>query len=193
MASDDLLNLFRENKTVLTAREVSLLWGPIGKDKIKSRLNYYVKTGALVSLRRGVYVKDKNNYDKLELATKIYTPAYVSLNTVLRNEGVVFQYYESIFVASYLSREIKCGGQNFVFRKFKNSILTNPLGLIKQGNYFIASKERAFLDTIYLYQSYYFDNLRSLDWQKCFELLPIYQNKALEKKLKFYQKQYQDA
>lgn len=51
--------------------------------------------------------------------------------------------------------------------------MTNSLGIQKKDNYYIASKERAFLDTIYLNQSYYFDNLSSIDWEKCFEMIII--------------------
>ena len=62
----------------------------------------------------------------------------------------------------------------------------NSLGLEKKGNYFIASRERAFLDTVYLNKNYYFDNLSSLDWDRCFEILYIYENKAMEKRLNSY-------
>jgi len=47
-------------------------------------------TGYVVSFnRRGIYAKDKN-YDRLELANRIYTPSYISLETVLSREGIVF-------------------------------------------------------------------------------------------------------
>jgi len=62
---------------------------------------------------------------------------------------------------SYLTREIICDGQKYVFRKIKDTILTNSLGLEKKDNYFIASRERAFLDTVYLNKNYYFDRLNS--------------------------------
>jgi len=70
--------------------------------------------------------------------------------------------------------------------KDKNDILINPLGIQKSRNYHIASKERAFLDTIYLNPSYHFDNLSSIDWGKCFEMVSIYDNKAMERRLYSY-------
>jgi len=54
----------------------------------------------------------------------------------------------------------------YVLRKIKNTILTNSLGLEKKDNYFIASRERAFLDTVYLNKNYYFDNMRTRQWRK---------------------------
>lgn len=115
-------------------------------------------------------------------------PSYISLETVLSKEGVVFQHYDKIFVVSYLTREIVCDGQTYVFKKIKNPVLTNSLGIEKKENYSMAIKERAFMDILYLYKDYHFDNLASINWDVCFDLLPIYGNKAMEKKLKSYYK-----
>jgi hypothetical protein len=54
----------------------------------------------------------------------------------------------------------------------------------------VASTERAFLDMIYLFPNYYFDNLRSINWDKCDELVKIYNNKELVKRLAKYRKNY---
>ena len=47
----------------------------------------------------------------------------------------------------------------------------------------IASYERAVLDTLYLNKDYHFDNLSGLNWDKAFEIVPIYDNKRMKKKL----------
>ena len=108
-------------------------------------------------------------------------------------QGVIFQLYKPIFVASYLSREIQCDHHNFIFKKIKQSILTNTQGVSEQNDIFMADKERAFLDTIYLNKEYYFDNLNSIDWNKCFNLVEIYENINMEKRLKKYYKESQNA
>ena len=179
--------ILRSNNTVFTFKDISLLWNDTDKKATISAINYYVKTGNLHRIRRGIYAKDKN-YNKLELATKIYTPSYVSFETVLTKAGVVFQYYSQIFVASYLTREITADGQKYSYKKIKDTILTNPLGIEIKENYSIASLERAFLDILYLYKDYHFDNLSPLNWDKVFEILPIYDNKQMEKKVKQYYK-----
>ncbi len=94
---------------------------------------------------------------------------------MLTAAGIIFQYYSQIFVATYQTREIVCDGQTYVFRKLKPTILTNPLGIKIDKHYSIASKERAFLDIVYLNKKYHFDNLEPLDWNKVYEILPIYQ------------------
>ena len=185
MEKDYISKLLRSRNTVFTFKELSLIWNETDVKLTKKRIYRYTKMGKLYTIRKGIYAKDKN-YDRLELANKIFTPAYISLETVLSREGIVFQQYDQIFVVSYLSREISCDGQFYVFRRMKDVILTNSLNIEKKGNYYIASKERAFLDTIYLNKNYHFDNLSSINWDKCFEMLPIYDNKAMAKRLNSY-------
>jgi len=187
MEKDYLSALLRSSNTVFTFKELSLIWNETDIKLTKKRVYRYTKMGKLYPIRKGIYAKDKN-YDKMELANKIFTPAYISLETVMSREGIVFQHYDRIFVISYLSREISCDGQTYVFRRMKSKILTNTLNIEQKENCYTASKERAFLDTIYLNKNYHFDNLSSINWDICFEMLPIYNNKAMAKRLNSYYK-----
>ncbi len=63
-------------------------------------------------------------------------------------------------------------------------ILTNGAGVENKENYSIATPERAFLDVLYLNKDYHFDNLSSLDRDKVFEILPVYNNQRMAKKVK---------
>lgn len=192
MDKTDILSILRANNTVFTFKEILLASEETNTGLLKRRLNYYVKKGELYSIRRGFYAKDKN-YDKFELATKIYTPSYISFETVLRQAGMIFQYYERIFVASYITREIIADNQPYEYKRIKNVILTNSAGIATKDNYSIASPERAFLDVLYINNDYYFDNLRSLNWDNVFELLPIYANKRMEKVVKKIFKQSKET
>lgn len=179
--------LLRSPKTIFSTKDVALLWGEERENTVSARLNKYVRNGKLIGVRRGLYAKDKN-YDKFELATKIYTPSYISFETVLAKTGVIFQFYGQIFVASYVTREITADAQTYSYRRIKDSILTNPAGVETKDNYHIASPERAFLDIVYSNKGYHFDNLSPLNWEKVFEILPIYKNKSMEKRVKKYHK-----
>ena len=181
----DLSKIYLSKNSVFTAKDIALLWQNTDFGLVKSRINYYVKRGKLYHIRRGIYAKDKS-YNELELATKIYTPSYISLETVLAKEGVIFQYYKTIFVISYLTRRIKANGHEIQIRKIKNEVLVNSQGIIQKENYSIATKERAFLDALYLYKNYHFDNLDALDKNKVFDLVNIYKNKQLIKRVKKY-------
>ena len=183
--SYDLGKIYKSSQMVFTIKDFSLIWGVDQPELVRARVNDYVRRGKLYHIRKGIYAKDEN-YDKFELATKTYTPSYISLETVLAMEGVIFQYYESIFVVSYLSRELEVDKYKIVYRKIKDEILVNTEGIRQEKNYFIATKERAFLDALYLYKDYYFDNLELLDKDKVFELAKIYRSKQLTKRVKEY-------
>jgi len=182
--------LLRSSKTVFSTKDVALLWSEERDNTVSARLNKYVKAGKLIRVRRGLYAKDKN-YDKFELATRIYTPSYISFETVLTRAGINFQYYGNIFVASYVNREIEISGQKITFIRMKSYVLSNTVGIEHKDGYAIATKERAFLDRIYVSKDYHFDNLDSLDWDKVFEILPVYNNKRMIKRVNKYFEHYE--
>lgn len=186
MEKDYILDLMRSKKTVFTFKDLILLWGESDVNFVKKKIHRYIKAGKMNSVRKGIYSKDKN-YDKYELATKIYTPSYLSLETVLGAAGITFQLYGQIFVVSYQTKEIECDGQRYSYKKIKDTILTNQIGIESRENYNIASPERAFLDVVYLHKDYHFDNLSVLNWEKVSEILPIYGgNKRMAKMVKMY-------
>lgn len=161
-----------------------MLFPEIPYDNLKKRMSYFAKSGTIKKLSRGVYAKDQ--FNAFELANKLYTPSYISLETVLQKAGVTFQYYESIFAVSYISRTVKVGGYTVVYRRIKKDILLNKQGIEEQENVVIASPERAFLDAVYLYKDYHFDNLSTLDWNKITELKNLYGNRAFLKLVEEY-------
>ena len=184
--------LLRSSRTIFSTKDVALLRGEEREDTVSIRLNKYVRSGKMIRVRRGLYAKDKN-YDKFELATKIYTPSYISFETVLANAGVIFQFYGQIFVASYVTRDVIVDDKTYAYKRIRDSILTNHTGVEAKNNYHVASPERAFLDVVYSNKDYHFDNLSPLDWDKVFEILSIYENKSMERKVKKYHKSINES
>ncbi len=182
--------ILRSDQTVFSVKDIQMLWGESCSPAARVRLNYYVRHGELYRIRRGLYAKNVN-YDRFELATKICTPSYIGFETVLQKAGINFQFYSQIFLASYLAREMNVDGQDYCFRRIKKSVLTNSKGIDQTGKYPIATAERALLDSIYLYKNYYFDNLSPINWGRVYEILPIYNNKRMEKAIQKYYKNYQ--
>ena len=177
--------LLRSSKTIFSNKDIALMWGEKADGTVRVRLNYYVKAEKLIRVHRGLYAKDKN-YNRYELATRINTPSYISFETVLGSSGMTFQYYGNIFVASYIKRNMEVDGQRIEFVRMKDYVLSNTLGIENSEGYARATKERAYLDTIYRSKKYYIDNESPLDWEKVFEILPIYHNKRMEKTVKKY-------
>src|SRR3989344_889391 len=99
MATDNLIaKLYESPKTILTIKDIALIWGETNTVNLLSKIKYYAKQGSLVRLTRGIFAKN-NEYDVKELATSLYTPSYISFETVLREAGIIFQHHVSTFVA----------------------------------------------------------------------------------------------
>lgn len=173
-----LQSILRSDQTVFSMKDLVLLWGKPDTPTVKAQMSYYAKKGYVYRIRRGLYAKNKD-YNRYEVATKIMTPSYISFETVLLDAGVTFQWYSRIFVASYQARTIECDGQIYQYRELKGELLTNNHGISIKPHYSIATPERAFLDVVYLHKGYWFDNLSALNWEKVFDLVPIYQSKRV--------------
>lgn len=144
-------------------------------------LSYYSKQGVLKNIRKGVYVKPQ--YDPREVAVMLSPPCYISLQYVLQRSGVVFQYDDTITCVSYLSKKIEVDGNVFSYSRIKPEIILNDAGIERGNTFDIATPERAFLDMYYLYPRFYFDYPDILNRDKIKEILPIYKNKRLEKRV----------
>ena len=184
--------LLRSTKNVFSTKDVALLWSENDNNVVADRLKKYAKAGKLVRPYRGLYAKDKN-FNHFELATRIYTPSYISFETVLTTSGINFQYYSNLYVASYVNREIKVGELKIIFVRMKEYVLSSTMGITHEDGYAIATPERAFLDRVYISKEYHFDNLTNLNWNTVFEILPIYHNKRMERKIQEYFKGYQES
>ena len=183
MKTNIILAIFKEAKTVFRLRDIALIIGEQDFESLNKKLNYYVRTGVLLNLRKGIYAKP--NYSSEELACVLYTPSYISLEYVLQKVGVLFQFDSRITSISYLSRSVVVEDKTFIYRKIKGEIMANTQGISRQNDQVnIASGERAFLDLLYLNKNYYFDNLNPLNKAKVYDLLPIYRSKALTERVK---------
>lgn len=190
MNNDVILQLYSRPETVFTVGEISQLMPKIPYESIRDRLYYFTKVGKLKRLKQGIYAKTE--FNPMELANKLYKPSYVSLETVLFKGAVVFQYYETIFLVSYITRTVEVGDIKIQYRRMPGDILTNLAGVEAKEGYFIASLERAFLDAVYIYKDYFFDNLGAINWEKAGELKKIYNSKTFEKRIEDYYKDYKE-
>ena len=176
--NDIIFKIYKNPRTVFRIDDVALLIGVEKTPSLRTKLNYYVQNRKLLNPRKGFYAKE--NYNPAELACLIFTPTYISLEYVLQQAGIIFQYDSAITSVSYLSREIEADNRIFRYRQMKGEILTNTEGIIlNENNINIATPERAFLDMLYLNKDFYFDNPNALDKKKVAKLLPIYNSQAL--------------
>ena len=180
MNSDLIYEVYKDNRTVFTLQEIAILVNEPDFMKLKQRINYFVRRGKLKNPRRGIYTKEK--YSTEELACRIYTPSYISLDYVLQKSGIIFQFSDRISMVSYLTRSIIVDNVSVDYRKIRNEILINTAGIIMQDDGIsIATPERAFLDMVYLDKEVYTDSRQLLKKEVINDLLKIYDSERMNK------------
>lgn len=151
------------NQTVFGFSDLSSAIVGYTGPKLKSALKYAVQKGDLYRISKGIY-SSSPEYSKPEFANKYRSPSYVSLYTVFQQAGIVFQPYSSIYLIAERSEEVEIDSQKYIYRKIKNEILLNSIGINNKHHIQIATSERAICDKLYLDGDEYFDNLRNIDW-----------------------------
>jgi len=149
--------------TVFTIADIQALLNESDQKSIYNALSYSAREGEIYKISDGIYALSMN-YSKKEFANKYRKPSYISLYTVLQENGVVFQPYSSIYVITNRFEEAEFEGQKYIYRKIKDEILLNPFGIENTDGVAIASTERAICDKLYLDGDEYFDNLRNIRW-----------------------------
>lgn len=156
-------------QTVFTSSEIGQLIGIFNKITLHSSLIYATNKGYIYRVSKGIYVL-KEDYNRQEFANKYRTPSYISLYTALQNLGIIFQIYDSIYAVTTRFEETEIDSQKYIYRKIKDSILLNPLGIRNEKGVNVATAERAICDKLYLDGDEYFDNLRDINWNQMREL-----------------------
>lgn len=147
------------DRNVFSAQDLGVLWGYSEEKKLFEIIKHYARTGQIYRLGRGLYSKklltenDLRSETRLqyEIANKLVPNSYISLWTVLKNEGVMFQYYDEIYSVAKRSVVREVLGVKFVYKQVKESILLNDTGVNVQDGLRVASAERAKEDMKYLY------------------------------------------
>lgn len=166
--------ILASKKTVFSYDDIRMMTGIQNKHTLKKFFERARNAWMFQKIHKWLYALPK--YDIFELAVKIKQNSYISFETVLKREGIIFQdYWDTIFLAS--DNTITKG--KFIFLKLKKSILQNPIWIQNTWHYSIASPERAICDRIYLTKNYYFDNLESVNFEKLKKIAQIYNKRVI--------------
>jgi hypothetical protein len=174
--------MIKSGQSVFRSSDLAILWKIQDRDYLKNKIYRLVKAGALQRLRPGLFAWSED-YDPMLAANKLIAPSYVSLQTILAQAGAIFQYDSYIYSIAQSSAEKKIASTRYVYRKIRDLVFFQRKGIHVVDNVTRASPERAFLDWFYLNPSAAVDNLTVFDWDSCLNLLPLYQNKALERRV----------
>jgi len=175
--------LIKSGKTIFTTKELSDLWD-LSYDSTKTSTLRKVKNEELIYLKKGIFALS-NNYNKYELACKMTPGSYVSLFTVLKNEGVIFQEFNTIYLIAPRAKNIKIGKINYEYHAIKNLIFLTE-GVLFTDTYSIARIERAILDSFFLFDTDFSDfNINQFNKELFLKLAKLYNKKVQTKADKF--------
>ncbi|MEW6605905.1 MAG: hypothetical protein AB1414_00450 [bacterium] len=150
----------------------------------------YVKKKILLKLKNNYYSSgqrwESNNRDEfLKIANILQVPSYISLQTALVYYEVTTQIQRNFFESVCLKRTQKLEIKDTIFNYYKLN-KQYYFDFIKKDGIFIASKEKAFLDAMYLYSfgKYKLDfnalDFNKLEKTKIKKLIEVYPEKTLK-------------
>lgn len=165
--------LIQSQKTVFDYNDIVLLTAIHNTNTVKAFLLRAQKAQLLQCIHKGL--RALSHYNPYEVAVKLKSQSYISLETVLYTSGIIFQYYHTtVTYVSSDTRTMTYDGYRYEGFTIKESIRTNPLGLRHHPGYMIATPERAFADMVYLTKQTYVDNPQWLNLTQLELLLPMY-------------------
>jgi predicted transcriptional regulator of viral defense system len=159
-----------ESKPYFTSQDVAEILGIKHASAIVLSTRY-VKKGLFIRLKKDLYViKDRwqrnSHSEYFQIANILQVPSYISLLTALSFYEVTTQVQRGFFESVCVKRTARYEIDGILFNYYK---LNKELyfDFIKQGDFFIATKEKALLDAVYLWSfgKYSFD-LSSIDISK---------------------------
>lgn len=185
MQRSKIEQLIESNQRVFSIEDLGSIWPENDYIKVKALARYYASKNKLFRVKNGLY-SIVENPDILEVAQHLITPSYISYHTALSIHGINFQYYLDIHCMALRKREIEAQSQKIIYHQIKSDVLFNPLGIMNQNGYNLASPERAICDSLYLSPGIGFDNLNKIDITELYKIAQIYSNKSLIKNLHRY-------
>ena len=168
MDKSKIQKLLHNGKSVYHTQDLAVIWGISNSNTLYTTIKRYVQKGLLNKIHKGFYstipVKDINPFYLGLLAIHRY--GYISTESVLINEGLMFQDIKYITIVSSVSKRFNIAGYDFLVRKMKDDFLYNNSGIIIKDGVSIASTNRAIADMLYFNPKYHFDCNKKINWSE---------------------------
>lgn len=146
--------------------DLARIWGINNRNTLSTSLKRYVESGLIYRLYRGLYsIKPIAELESLSLgAQAINSYCYLSGETILVKQGIIFQQVDSFTFIGKQTKRFKIGDYKYYCRQLKDEFLYNDIGIDKTGKFNLATPERAVADILYFNPKYHFDNPGAINW-----------------------------
>ncbi|MFA4942114.1 MAG: hypothetical protein WC564_00550 [Patescibacteria group bacterium] len=146
--------------------DLARIWGVSNRNTLSTSLKRYIERGLIYRLYRGLYsIKPVVELDPLLLgAQAINSYCYLSGETILVKQGIIFQQVDYFTFIGQKTKRFKIGNYKYYCRQLKDGFLYNDIGIDKTGKFNLATPERAVADILYFNPKYHFDNPSAINW-----------------------------
>ena len=142
------------DKLFFTVTDVAVLL-KIKQQSARTECFRYVRQGLFIRLKNDMYIMEERwrnlqeeNY--FAIAAYLQVPSYISFSTALSFYGVTTQVQQDFVECACLkrTRSFYPGNKTFNYYKLRKKLYC---GFLRKNGYFIATPEKALLDSLYLY------------------------------------------
>jgi predicted transcriptional regulator of viral defense system len=167
--------LLKDGRCLYHVQDLAVLWNINNSNTLHTTISRYIRRGVLNNIYKGFYsTKPLSEINPLLLGlTSIHRYGYLSTESVLIEEGVIFQDIKYITIVSNISKRFQINKNNFLVRKMQEVYLKNKTGVLLKNGIRRATLERAVADLLYFNPDYYLDNTKNINWKKVKEIQKI--------------------
>ncbi|EKE14158.1 MAG: hypothetical protein ACD_12C00654G0005 [uncultured bacterium] len=131
---------------------------------LKTQLHRFIKKRLVFQIKRGIYCFDPKKIDQFELASYLYQPSYISLESALHYYGMIPDIPQTVTsISPVTTKKIRTQFGNYFYTKIKQDLFYGYESVASSSfskHYQIAKKEKALLDFIYIRKIKSLDDLR---------------------------------
>lgn len=151
--------LIKSDRKLFHTQDLALLWRISDRNTLYTTIKRYVAKGILIAIHKGLYsTLEISKLSPVELAVAmIHDYAYVSCETILARNGIIAQEINTLTLVSRKSAKFKAGNVLILVRKMADKLLYNSNGIVRVGNVFEATPQRAMADMRYFAPKYHYD------------------------------------
>jgi len=120
------------------------------KKSINNKLSKSVQKGNFVRVKRWYYINLNKKINLYEVSNILFKDSYISLDTILYQEGIIKQFSKSIYSISNKVKTENINIWEYKLYNYKINIISNLWIYIDNNGIRKATKEKAILDSIYL-------------------------------------------
>lgn len=167
--------LLKQDRRIFRTSDLSILWNINNKNTLYTTIKRYVDKFILFPISKGLYsIVDPKQLDRQSIVlAAIHDYAYITTETVLVENGVIFQDIPYITCVSGLSKKSQILNIDYKVRQLKDEFLYNNVGILKNNGIAKATLERAVADMLYFNPKSHIDGANIVNWDKVKEIQNI--------------------